>query len=123
MLQPDNQTPQPHDPTAELRARRLATLREIAEQAEYYGLPTPMAVNLWDHGHLHIRLDNNQRAGVYAWAAHLHLPVQPDHHYDASGGRHPFTSVKAEKSDTGGAWLGWDNVQVWSACDRDGDES
>lgn len=103
---------------AEFLALRLATFREIAKVVKKHNLPAPMSVMSLHHKpgirSLNLHLDNDQREGVYLWAQYLRLPLVPDHVFEGPDG---FTSVKAEKTDhVGGVWLGWQSVQVWSAC-------
>lgn len=107
----------PTDQQLEQHVQRAATVRSIADLAGAHGLPMPQAITMHGHSAVQLRLDDEDYAGVAAWAAALDLGRV--HAYDVPKGVCNFVSVKAERYFDGPGWVGWSMVDVWSACWRD----
>lgn len=101
--------------------QRAAALTTLAQLADHHSLPMPLSMSFLGENYptrlLEIRLDNDRPGSVRDWAKVLGLgaPMSTDH----AGKNHaPFTSVKAKAwaRDGGPLWLGFDTVEVWTAC-------
>lgn len=100
--------------------QRLTALRTLAELAEHHQLPMPMSIHLSSYAtgasYLGLRMDDDDRAGVTAWAAILGLPGQPD--TLIPGPPEDFIRAWAEKGNhsSPNGWLDFTRVKVWAAC-------
>ncbi|MEV6344170.1 hypothetical protein [Actinoplanes sp. NPDC051851] len=106
--------------STDIGLRRSVTLQTIATLAEQHNLPFPLDIGFSSTGRrLNLRLDDNDRAGVHAWAAVLGFPIEPEkapHRSKTVGDGSPWVAVKAERIDYDKpVWLAWSWVSVWSA--------
>lgn len=104
--------------TADLRTLRLETYRSVVALAELHDLAPPVAVLMIGPDYVELRLDDDNRDGVTAWAAVLKLGAPLDRIIH-KGGPNQFTAVRAERWDSN--WLNWPHVVVLSYCDQRGD--
>ena len=103
---------------------RIETLATLAAVCRVGGLPAPKHVDMLQtelqteyHRCLELRMNDDDRDGVRRWAAHL--GIGPADEKRIGEGRGSFTSVKAQSQGDEPGWLGWQWVEVWSACDRE----
>jgi hypothetical protein len=101
-----------HQPTdlRTLRTLRIEATKAVVALVEQLDLPAPLQIIMFDHLGLQIRLDDNDRGGVGAWAAALGYEVND------TRVNNRFTSVSAEGAGRD-ALAAWREVRVWSACD------
>jgi hypothetical protein len=100
--------------------RRIA-LRAIADLTVEHNLPVPMSIDISSHWpSLKLRLDDNDREGVRRWGEALGL--DPVTEVPVGTGSTAFISVHADNLTVSGyehpVRLRFENVEVWSACDR-----
>lgn len=100
--------------------QRVKAFQALIELAATLGLPVPMDVTFTisrafvGEQLISLRLDDNNRDAVARWTEALELgPVSERRVGD-------FIAVKAEAWDDGATWLGFRQVEVWSACDKRG---
>jgi hypothetical protein len=94
---------------------RADTLAQIAADILVYGLPAPMTVNMFTHGTVQLRMEDDEPVAVDLWAKHLGLPEPTD--MDVQGGG--FVSHNVRRNIGGGdaskMLPGWSCVEVWAA--------
>ena len=99
--------------------QRAAALTAIAQLADHHGLPTPQALSFFGEASstrdIDIRIDNDRKGSVQAWARLLGLRDPKPTPVRAYADRPAWTSYGAEAGG-GYRWLGFDSIRVWSKC-------
>lgn len=102
--------------------QRAAALTTLAQLAHQHDLPMPMTVNFFDETYdrrkIELRLDADRPGSVSDWAKVIGLGEPTSTHIGRGEHSEPFTAVVAKMWSYGGPplWLGFDSVEVWSAC-------